>query len=146
MAQSAGRNSVVVAQIIPMIAGVFFVATGVVGGTRSRVLLGSALVAAGLLNIVVPLRLRPDPALSPAQARARSAAATALPDGCIYLLAGVLLLTPLVPTTERTGATSAFAAVAIAAGALVFLSGIGALLRAARPDPTETPPTHTKGA
>jgi len=95
--------------------------------------IGVALAGTSIVGIAGPRLLPPPPGLSAERARARRAAAIILPNGIIYLALGILLRTAI-PASERGGSTLLIALFAILIGILSILSGLGAVVRARRPD------------
>ncbi len=129
--------------LLPVFLGVALLVFSIASGSLRNVLIGFALVGTGLVGTVGPRLAPPAPGLSAERARARRAAAIILPNGIIYLALGILLRTAL-PASERGGTTALIALFAIVMGVLSILSGLGALVRARRPNdaPSPAPDAH----
>ena len=123
--------------LLPLFLGVVLLAFGVASGSWRNVLIGVALAGTVVVGYVGPRLAPPAPGISVEQARARRAAAIILPSGIIYLALGVLLRTAI-PASERGGSTLPIAIFAVVMGVLSILSGLGALVRARRPDDAPT--------
>lgn len=123
--------------LLPLILGAALLAFGIANGARRNVVIGVALAGTSIVGIAGPRLLPPAPGLSDERARARRAAAIILPNGVIYLALGILLRTAI-PASERSGSTPLIALFAVAVGLLSTLSGLGAVVRARRPDDLPT--------
>ncbi len=119
--------------LLPLFLGVVLLAFGIASGSWRNVLIGVALAGTVLVGFVGPRLVPAAPGISAERARARRAAAIILPSGAIYLALGILLRTAI-PASERGGSTLPIAIFAVVMGVLSILSGLGALVRARRPD------------
>jgi hypothetical protein len=128
--------------VIPLVFGAFLVVAGLIGGSRRDTIIGVALVGTGLVGLVGPRLVPPPPGLSRERLRARRTAVVILPNGIIYVALGILLYTAL-PAAGRDGATLLIIIFALGMGTLSILSGLGALVRARRPDDDSLRPATT---
>lgn len=131
--------------LLPLFLGMVLLAFGVASGSWRNVLIGVALVGTVLVGFAGPRLFPPAPSTSTERARARRAASIILPSGIIYLTLGILLRT-VIPASERGGSTLPIAIFAIVMGVLSILSGLGALVRARRPDDTSAAAPETRRA
>lgn len=123
--------------------GAVLLVFGIVSGSWRNILIGVALAGTVVVGFVGPRLAPPAPGIGAERARARRAAAIILPSGIIYLALGILLRAAI-PAAERGGSTVLIAIFAIVMGILSILSGLGALVRARRPDdaPAAPPGAH----
>ncbi|MGI8688909.1 MAG: hypothetical protein ACR2M3_10050 [Thermomicrobiales bacterium] len=123
------------ANLLPLFLGIVLLVFGIASGSWRNVLIGIALACTVVVGFVGPRLVPPVPGISAERERARRAAAIILPNGIIYLALGILLRTAI-PVSERGGSTLPIIIFAIAMGVLSILSGLGAAVRARRPDGT----------
>jgi hypothetical protein len=121
--------------LLPVALGAFLAIAGAIGGSRRDSIIGVALIGTGIVGLVAPRLVPPPPGLSRERSRARRTAVVILPNGIIYLALGILLRVAL-PASERGGTTALIAVFALGMGIFSLLSGLGALVRARRPDDT----------
>ncbi len=121
------------ANLLPLFLGGVLLVFGIASGSWRNVLIGIALACTVVVGFVGPRLVPPAPGDSAEQARARRAAAIILPNGIIYLALGLLLRTAI-PVSERGGSTLPITIFAVVVGVLSILSGLGAVVRARRPD------------
>jgi hypothetical protein len=126
------------ANLLPLFLGVVLLVFGIASGSWRNVLIGVALACTVAVGFVGPRLVPPVPGLSVERTRARRAAAIILPNGIIYLALGILLRTAI-PVSERGGSTLPIVVFAIGMGVLSILSGLGAVVRARRPDDASLP-------
>jgi hypothetical protein len=129
------RGAETMTNLLPLFLGAVLLVFGIASGSRRNILIGVALIGTVLVGFVGPRLAPPAPGISAERARARRAAAIILPSGIIYLALGILLRTAI-PAAERGGTTVLIAIFAVVMGVLSILSGLGALVRARRPDET----------
>lgn len=135
------RGTEVMVSLLPIVLGAALVVAGAVNGSRRNLLIGVALACTGIVGLVAPHLVPPAPGLGPERERARRAAAVILPTGIIYLALGLLLIIAI-PASERGGATLLIIIFSLGMGVLNSLSGLGAIVRARRPDDVpRRPPT-----
>lgn len=127
------RGAERMANLLPLFLGVVLLVFGVASGSWRNVVIGIALACTVAVGFIGPRLVPPAPGLSAERVRARRAAAIILPNGIIYLALGILLRTAI-PRSERGGSTLPITIFAIAMGILSILSGLGAVVRARRPD------------
>ena len=127
------RGAEITMSLVPMALGAFLAIAGAIGGSRRDTIIGVALISTGLVGLVAPRLVPPPSGLSRERLRARRSAAILLPNGIIYLTLGILLRIAL-PASERGGTTTLIAIFAFVTGVFSLLSGLGALVRARRPD------------
>ncbi len=123
----------IMANLLPLFLGVVLLIFGVASGSWRNVLIGIALACTVVVGFIGPRLVPPAPGISVERERARRAAAIILPNGIIYLTLGVLLRTAI-PASERGGSTLPIIIFAVVMGILSILSGLGAAVRARRPD------------
>jgi hypothetical protein len=133
------------ANLLPLFLGVVLLVFGIASGSWRNVLIGVALACTVVVGFVGPRLVPPASGLSAERVRARRAAAIILPNGVIYLALGILLRTAL-PASERGGSTLPIAVFAIVMGILSILSGLGAVVRARRPDDAPLPAPNVRPA
>jgi hypothetical protein len=121
--------------LLPVALGAFLAIAGAIGGSRRDSIIGVALIGTGIVGLVAPRLVPLPPGLSRERSRARRTAVVILPNGIIYLALGILLRVAL-PASERGGTTALIAVFALGMGIFSLLSGLGALVRARRPDDT----------
>lgn len=126
-------NAEIATNLVPMLLGVVLVLVGAINGSRRNLLIGVALACTGIAAIIGPRLLPPMPGLSAERLGARRAAVTLLPNGIIFLALGVLLIVAT-PERERGGVTTIILLFAFVMGVFSTLSGLGAVVRAHRPD------------
>ncbi len=129
----AGERTAVMTNLLPVILGAGLIAVGVANDSRRDLLIGVALAGTGIVGLVGPRIVPPAFGISAERARAQRAAAIMLPNGIIYLVLA-LLLQIAIPATERGGSTLLITLFAFIMGILGILSGLGATVRARRPD------------
>lgn len=133
------------ANLLPLFLGAILLVFGIASGSWRNVVIGVALACTVAVGFVGPRLVPPVPGLSTERMRARRAAAIILPNGIIYLALGILLRTAI-PRSERGGSTLPITIFAIAMGILSILSGLGAVVRARRPDDASLPTPHVRQA
>ncbi len=133
MVQQRRGGAEILANLLPLFLGGVLLVFGIANGSWRNVLIGIALVCTVVVGFVGPRLVSPAPGISAERQRARRAAAIILPNGIIYLALGILLRTAI-PASERGGSTFPIMIFAIVMGILTILSGLGAAVRARRPD------------
>ena len=133
MVQRRRSGAEMMANLLPLFLGVVLLVFGIASGSWRNVLIGVALACTVAVGFVGPRLVPPASGISAERVRARSAAAIILPNGIIYLALGILLRTAI-PASERGGSTLPITIFAIVMGVLSILSGLGAVVRARRPD------------
>jgi len=133
MVQQRRGDAKIMGNLLPLFLGVALLAFGIASGSWRNVLIGIALACTVIIGFVGPRLVPPAPGISVERERARRAAAIILPNGIIYLALGILLPTAI-PASERGGSTLPIIIFAIVMGILSILSGLGAAVRARRPD------------
>ena len=135
MVQRRRGGMEIMANLLPLFLGGVLLAFGIASGSWRNVLIGIALACTVVVGFVGPRLIPPAPGIGAERERARRAAAIILPNGIIYLTLGILLRTAI-PASERGGSTLPIIIFAIVMGILSILSGLGASVRARRPDDT----------
>lgn len=132
------RGTETMINLLPLFLGMVLLVFGIASGSWRNVLIGMALACTVVVGFAGPRLVPPASGISAEQVRARRAAAIILPNGIIYLALGILLHTAI-PASERGGSTLPITIFAVVMGVLSILSGLGAVVRARRPDDVSLP-------